>query len=32
VRVRAKSCGTIPAWHRAGGEKAWLFVDEIVIE
>ena len=31
VRVRAKSVGKIPAWHRAGGIPAWLFVDEIVV-
>ena len=31
IRVRAKSLGTIPAWHVAKGQKAWLFVDEIVV-
>jgi len=31
VRVRAKSIGTCPAWHPGAGGKAWLFVDEIVI-
>ena len=32
VRVRAKSMGKCPAWHAGAGGKAWLFVDEIMIE
>jgi hexosaminidase len=32
VRVRAENFGTIPAGHRAAGLKAWLFVDEILID
>jgi hypothetical protein len=32
VRVVAKNIGACPAWHYAAGGKAWLFVDEIVIE
>jgi hypothetical protein len=33
VRVSAATIGTVPDWHTAGkGKKAWLFVDEIVIE
>jgi len=32
IRVRAKSIGACPSWHAGAGEKAWLFVDEIVIE
>jgi hypothetical protein len=32
VRVAAKNIGVCPAWHYAAGGKAWLFVDEIVIE
>ena len=32
VRVAAKNIGTCPAWHAAAGEKAWLFVDEVVVE
>ncbi len=32
VRVHAKNVGVCPAWHYAAGGKAWLFVDEIVIE
>ncbi|HTY36733.1 MAG TPA: beta-galactosidase GalA [Bacteroidota bacterium] len=32
VRVVAKNVGTIPTWHRSSGEKAWLFVDEVVVD
>ena len=32
VRVRAKSIGALPEWHYAAGGKAWLFVDELVVE
>lgn len=32
VRVRARSIGTIPAWHRAAGLRAWLFADEILVD
>jgi hypothetical protein len=32
VRVKAKSIGVCPAWHKGAGNKAWLFVGEIVIE
>jgi len=31
VRVHAVNIGRIPAWHHAGGIKAWLFVDEILV-
>jgi len=31
VHVHAVSVGHIPKWHRAGGRKAWLFVDEIMV-
>ncbi len=31
VRVHAFNIGRIPAWHHAGGIKAWLFVDEILV-
>lgn len=30
LRVRARNLGAIPDWHPARGQKAWLFVDEIV--
>ena len=32
VRVRAKNIGVCPAWHPGAGGKAWLFVDEVVVE
>ena len=32
IKVQAANVGTIPSWHRSAGEKAWLFVDEIVVE
>ncbi|HTR98733.1 MAG TPA: discoidin domain-containing protein, partial [Bacteroidota bacterium] len=32
VRVCAENLGTCPAWHPGRGGKAWLFVDEIVVE
>jgi hexosaminidase len=32
VRVRARNIGLVPEWHPAAGGKAWLFVDEIVVE
>jgi len=31
VRVHAKSMGLCPEWHKGAGGKAWLFVDEIII-
>ncbi len=31
VRVRARNIKTIPDWHPARGKKAWLFVDEIMV-
>ncbi len=31
IRVHAKSLGTIPDWHPAKGRKAWLFVDELLV-
>ena len=31
VRVRAKSIGKCPPWHKGAGSKAWLFVDEITV-
>jgi hypothetical protein len=32
VRIHAKNIGVCPAWHPGKGDKAWLFVDEIVLE
>ena len=31
VQVRARNVGSIPAWHAAADAKAWLFVDEIMV-
>ena len=31
VRVRAKGLGVCPDWHKGAGSKAWLFVDEIIL-
>jgi hypothetical protein len=31
VRVRAKSIGVCPDWHKGAGSKAWVFVDEITL-
>jgi hexosaminidase len=32
VKVTARNLGLCPAWHIGSGDKAWLFVDEIVVE
>jgi arylsulfatase len=32
VRVRARNLGECPEWHPGAGGKAWLFVDEIVVD
>ena len=32
VRVTAKNIGICPEWHAGAGGKAWLFVDEVVVE
>ncbi len=31
VRVIAQNAGTCPPWHPGAGGKAWLFVDEIIV-
>ena len=31
IRVRAKSIGVCPPWHKGAGGKAWIFADEIVV-
>ena len=31
IRVKAQNQNIIPDWHRGKGRKAWLFVDEIMI-
>ncbi|MCP5105357.1 MAG: glycoside hydrolase family 92 protein [bacterium] len=32
VKIHARNTGVCPPWHKGAGEKAWIFVDEIVIE
>ena len=32
VEVRAANLGKIPPWHTAAGQKAWLFVDEVMVD
>lgn len=32
IRVQAKNLGVCPPWHMGAGGKAWIFVDEIVVE
>ena len=32
IRIVARNVGTCPPWHAGAGDKAWLFVDEIVVE
>ncbi len=32
VRVFARNLGVCPPWHAGKGGKAWLFVDEIIVE
>ena len=32
VKVRARNMGVCPPWHAGAGGKAWIFVDEIVVE
>ncbi len=32
LRVRARNLGMCPDWHKGKGGKAWLFVDELMIE
>ncbi|MFO7617643.1 MAG: FN3 associated domain-containing protein, partial [Bacteroidales bacterium] len=32
VRVVASNSGVCPPWHAGAGYKAWLFVDEIIVE
>jgi hypothetical protein len=32
IRVRAVSVGAVPEWHFGKGGRAWVFLDEIVVE
>ena len=31
LRILAGNIGVCPSWHKGAGGKAWLFVDEIII-
>jgi len=31
VRVRARNIGVCPQWHKAKGQPAWVFVDEMMV-
>jgi alpha-L-fucosidase len=32
IKIIAKNIGHCPPWHKGAGDKAWLFVDEILIK
>jgi len=32
IRLHAKNIKTLPDWHPGAGEKAWIFVDEVIVE
>ncbi len=32
IHVQAINIKTCPDWHKGAGDKAWLFVDEIIVE
>ncbi len=32
LKIIAKNIGLCPEWHKGAGRKAWMFVDEIIIE
>jgi hypothetical protein len=32
LMVKAKNVGKCPTWHPGAGGKAWLFIDEIIVE
>ncbi len=32
VKIKAKSPGLCPAWHKGSGRPAWIFCDEVIIE
>ena len=31
LKVEVKSVGIVPEWHEAAGSKAWIFMDEIIV-
>lgn len=32
IKIRARNISKCPAWHPGAGGKAWIFVDEIIVE
>jgi hypothetical protein len=32
IRIQAENVGFCPDWHPGAGGKAWLFVDEIIVQ
>jgi len=32
IKIFAKNMGRCPDWHKGAGGKAWLFIDEVIIE
>lgn len=32
LRIKAKNIGSCPDWHAGAGGKAWIFVDEVLVE
>ncbi|MFO7446443.1 MAG: family 20 glycosylhydrolase [Ignavibacteriaceae bacterium] len=32
IKIKAENIKTIPDWHPGAGNKAWMFIDEIVVE
>jgi beta-galactosidase len=32
IRVKVENPGTLPKWHPSAGEKAWIMVDEVMVE
>lgn len=32
IKVKARNVGVCPAWHDGSGGKAWMFIDELLVE
>lgn len=32
IRIYAKNTGVCPSWHPGAGDKAWIFIDEVIIK
>ena len=32
IKTHAKNLGTCPVWHPGAGGKAWILVDETIVE